>query len=51
MPSLIPLTYYTASVPLSGALVMLFMVEQIVNGWKNGFEGPEDVEFGGEPRE
>ena len=51
MPSLIPLTYYTASVPISGALVVLFMVEQIVNGWKNGFEGPEDTEFSGEPTE
>jgi TRAP-type C4-dicarboxylate transport system permease small subunit len=42
MPSLIPLTYYTASVPISGALISLFCVEQIVNGWNNGFEGPED---------
>jgi TRAP-type transport system small permease protein len=43
MPSLIPLTYYTASVPLSGALIALFAIEQLVNGWKNGFEGPEDT--------
>lgn len=42
MPSLIPLTVYTASVPLCGALVVLFCVEQIVNGWQHGFEGPED---------
>jgi len=42
MPSLIPLTYYTASVPISGALIVLFCIEQIVNGWNNGFEGPED---------
>jgi TRAP-type C4-dicarboxylate transport system permease small subunit len=42
MPSLIPLTWYTASVPLCGALIVLFCVEQIVNGWQNGFEGPED---------
>jgi len=42
MPSLIPLTYYTASVPLSGFLIGLFAIEQLVNGWKNGFEGPED---------
>jgi TRAP-type C4-dicarboxylate transport system permease small subunit len=48
MPSLIPLTYYTASVPLCGVLVALFMIEQIVNGWKNGFEGPEDTEMTGE---
>ena len=43
MPSLIPLTYYTASVPLSGILIALFAVEQLVNGWQNGFEGPEDT--------
>ena len=42
MPSLIPLTVYTAIVPISGALVALFSVEQLVNGWKHGFEGPED---------
>ena len=42
MPSLIPLTYYTASVPISGALIVLFCIEQIVNGCRNGFEGPED---------
>ncbi len=45
MPSLIPLTFYTGIVPISGVLVMLFTVEQIVNGMKNGFEGPEDDEL------
>lgn len=45
MPSLIPLTVYTGVVPISGALVMLFCVEQIVNGWQKGFEGPEDSEL------
>ena len=49
MPWLIPLTVYTGVVPISGALVMLFCVEQIVNGWHNGFEGPEDSEFLPEP--
>ena len=42
MPSLIPLTYYTASVPISGALIVLFCLEQMINGWRYGFEGPED---------
>jgi TRAP-type C4-dicarboxylate transport system permease small subunit len=42
MPSLIPLTVYTGIVPIAGVLVALFTVEQLVNGWKNGFEGPED---------
>jgi TRAP-type transport system small permease protein len=48
MPSLLPMTVYTASVPVSGALIALFCIEQIVNGWKNGFEGPEDHEITGE---
>ncbi len=43
-PSLIPLSTYTASVPLAGALIVLFCVEQIVNGWRHGFEGPEDAD-------
>ena len=42
MPSLIPLTVYTAIVPLAGILIFLFTLEQLVNGWKHGFEGPED---------
>ena len=42
MPSLIPLSTYTASVPIAGALISLFCIEQIVNGWRHGFEGPED---------
>jgi TRAP-type C4-dicarboxylate transport system permease small subunit len=41
-PSLIPLATYTASVPIAGALIVLFCVEQLVNGWINGFEGRED---------
>ena len=44
MPSLIPLTVYTAVVPLSALLIFLFTFEQLANGWKNGFEGPEDLE-------
>jgi TRAP-type transport system small permease protein len=51
MPSLIPLTVYTAVVPMSGILIALFTVEQIINGLKNGYAGPEDKEFGGEPVE
>jgi TRAP-type C4-dicarboxylate transport system permease small subunit len=42
MPSLIPLTVYTAIVPVSGLLVALFSIEQLINGWKNGYPGPED---------
>lgn len=42
MPSLIPLTVYSGIVPIAGALIALFAVEQLVNGWRYGFEGPED---------
>ena len=42
MPSLIPLTVYTGIVPIAAVLIALFTIEQLVNGWKNGFEGPED---------
>lgn len=48
MPSLIPLTVYTAVVPLSGLLVGLFAIEQMINGLRNGYAGPEDHEYGGE---
>ena len=42
MPSMIPLGVYTIAVPVAGALIALFAVEQLVNGWRHGFEGPED---------
>lgn len=42
MPSMIPLGVYTIVVPVSGALIALFATEQLVNGWRHGFEGPED---------
>lgn len=44
MPSLMPLTVYTAIVPAAGVLILLFTIEQLVNGWRHGFEGPEDQE-------
>jgi TRAP-type C4-dicarboxylate transport system permease small subunit len=43
-PSLIPLSTYTASVPVAGGLIVLFCIEQLVNGWRRGFEGPEDAD-------
>src|SRR5262245_5271202 len=51
MPSLIPLTVYTAIVPVAGMLIALFTIEQIVNGLKHGYAGPEDTELTGEPVE
>ena len=41
MPSMTPLASLYAAIPICGALVALFTVEQIVNGWKNGFAEPE----------
>jgi TRAP-type C4-dicarboxylate transport system permease small subunit len=40
MPSMTPMASFYAAIPLSGALVALFTIEQIVNGWRNGFEEP-----------
>jgi len=40
MPSMTPLASFYAAIPLSGVLVALFTVEQLVNGWKNGFAAP-----------
>src|SRR5207244_6969432 len=47
MPWLIPLTVYTGVVPLAGALIMLFCIEQVINGVDHGYEGPEDSELHG----
>jgi TRAP-type C4-dicarboxylate transport system permease small subunit len=41
MPSMTPLASFYAAIPLGGLLIALFSVEQLVNGWKNGFEGRE----------
>jgi len=40
MPSMTPLASFYAAIPLSGVLVALFTIEQLVNGWKNGFATP-----------
>lgn len=37
MPSMTPLSSMYAAIPLCGILVVLFTIEQIVNGWRNGF--------------
>src|SRR5438105_976708 len=39
MPSMTPIASLYAAIPLSGALVVLFTVEQLINGWRNGFAG------------
>jgi TRAP-type C4-dicarboxylate transport system permease small subunit len=37
MPSMWPISYLYIAIPVCGALVALFSVEQIVNGLRNGF--------------
>ncbi|MBV8169185.1 MAG: TRAP transporter small permease [Alphaproteobacteria bacterium] len=44
MPSLTPIASLYAAIPLSGALIALFVVEQLVNGWRNGFDHDEPPE-------
>ena len=40
MPSMTPLASLYAAIPLCGILVALFTIEQLANGWKNGFPEP-----------
>jgi TRAP-type C4-dicarboxylate transport system permease small subunit len=40
MPSMTPLASLYAAIPLCGTLVAVFTVEQLVNGWRNGFADP-----------
>ena len=44
MPSLTPIASLYAAIPISGALIALFTVEQLVNGCRNGFDHPEPPE-------
>jgi TRAP-type C4-dicarboxylate transport system permease small subunit len=37
MPSLTPIAYWVLAIPMSGALIALFEIEQLANGWRNGF--------------
>jgi TRAP-type C4-dicarboxylate transport system permease small subunit len=40
MPSMLPIAYLYIAIPISGGLVALFALEQIVNGLRNGFAAP-----------
>ena len=40
MPSMYPMSYLYFGIPVSGALVALFSLEQIANGLRNGFAAP-----------
>jgi TRAP-type C4-dicarboxylate transport system permease small subunit len=44
MPSMTPIASLYAAIPISGVLVALFTVEQLVNGIRNGFDHPEPPE-------
>ena len=44
MPSMTPIASLYAGIPISGALIALFTVEQMVNGWRNGFDHPEPLD-------
>jgi TRAP-type C4-dicarboxylate transport system permease small subunit len=44
LPSGTPIASLYAAIPLSGALIALFTIEQLVNGCRHGFEHPEPRE-------
>jgi TRAP-type C4-dicarboxylate transport system permease small subunit len=37
MPSMTPMATLYVAIPISGLLVALFTIEQIINGWRHGF--------------
>ena len=41
MPSMTPIASLYAAIPIAGALIALFAVEQLVNGWRHGFDHSE----------
>ncbi len=46
MPSMTPIASLYAAIPIAGALIALFTVEQLVNGWRNGFDRPPERDDG-----
>jgi TRAP-type C4-dicarboxylate transport system permease small subunit len=44
MPSLTPIASLYAAIPIAGALIALFTIEQLVNGCWKGFDHPESRE-------
>ena len=47
LPSGTPIASLYAIIPISGALIALFTIEQLVNGLRNGFDHPEPPEDDG----
>lgn len=46
MPSVTPIAVLYAAIPVAGVLITLFVVEELINGWRRGFEPPIGVEVG-----
>jgi len=44
MPSMTPIASLYVAIPISGVLIALFTIEQLINGCKNGFEHTEEPE-------
>lgn len=44
MPSMTPMASLYAAIPISGFLVALFTIEQMVNGWIHGFDSTASAE-------
>jgi TRAP-type C4-dicarboxylate transport system permease small subunit len=44
MPSETPIAVLYLAIPVAGALVGLFAIEELVNGWRRGFEPPDGME-------
>ena len=45
LPSGTPIASLYAAIPVAGALIALFAIEQLVNGIRNGFDHPEPPEI------
>jgi TRAP-type C4-dicarboxylate transport system permease small subunit len=43
MPSMLPIAYLYAPIPVCGALIALFSLEQIVNGLRHGFSDTREL--------
>jgi TRAP-type C4-dicarboxylate transport system permease small subunit len=41
MPSMTPMATLYVAIPICGALVALFTIEQMANGWRHGFADPK----------
>jgi TRAP-type C4-dicarboxylate transport system permease small subunit len=44
MPSMTPIASLYAAIPIAGVLIAMFTIEQMVNGWRNGFDHPQVLE-------